>query len=257
MLHAARSMPAAHRHRLRRRRHLPCRRAPRSASSPSETSMAAWATPASASPSAMRGVGRSQSRAQGWLDRLPLAPLRQRAGGIAERAADPDVVADPRAIAAQCGAVIDEAMHGHADRQAGRAWCRRRPARCRAGPPARGSHRGSRRAMPRRCQATTTTSVHHAGCAPIAARSDRFTASAFQPMSAGAVSIGKCTPALSVSVATTSSFPGRHPQQRGIVADAEHHVGARPGAGLDAGDEIELRQDGSSPCLPHVASDLR
>src|SRR5690606_25888568 len=51
-------------------------------------------------------------------------------------------------------------------------------------------------------------SVHHAGVAPIAARSDRFTANAFQPMSAGAVPPGKWTPAFSVSIVTTSSWPG-------------------------------------------------
>lgn len=50
-------------------------------------------------------------------------------------------------------------------------------------------------------------SVHHAGCAPIAARSERLTASAFQPMSPGAVPMGKCTPSLSVSIATTSCMP--------------------------------------------------
>src|SRR5690606_9901702 len=47
----------------------------------------------------------------------------------------------------------------------------------------------------------------HAGVAPIAARSDRFTASAFQPMSAAGVPSGKCTPALRVSVAIASSMP--------------------------------------------------
>ncbi len=50
-------------------------------------------------------------------------------------------------------------------------------------------------------------SVHQRGCAPIAARSDRFTAKVFQPMSAAAVSAGKCTPALSVSVVIASNSP--------------------------------------------------
>ena len=49
--------------------------------------------------------------------------------------------------------------------------------------------------------------VHQAGAAPIAARSDRLTASAFQPMSAGASEARKCTPSLSTSVVTTSSRP--------------------------------------------------
>src|SRR5690606_9144285 len=49
--------------------------------------------------------------------------------------------------------------------------------------------------------------VHHAGSAAIAARSERLTASAFQPMSAAAVSSGKCTPTLRVSVATTRCRP--------------------------------------------------
>ena len=46
-------------------------------------------------------------------------------------------------------------------------------------------------------------------------------------MSAGAVSVGKCTPATSVSVPRTSCVPGRHAQQRGVVADAEHARRAR------------------------------
>src|SRR5690606_35763157 len=50
--------------------------------------------------------------------------------------------------------------------------------------------------------------VHHAGSAPMAARSDRFTARAFQPMSEAAVPEGKCTPSLRVSIVTTSCRPG-------------------------------------------------
>ena len=59
--------------------------------------------------------------------------------------------------------------------------------------------------QPASSRGSDSDSVHQAGRAPIDARSDRFTASAFQPMSAGAVPAGKCTPSFKVSAVTTSS----------------------------------------------------
>ena len=44
---------------------------------------------------------------------------------------------------------------------------------------------------------------------------------------------GKCTPATSVSVVATSSHRRRAPEQRGVVADAERHVGALRAAGAE------------------------
>ena len=41
----------------------------------------------------------------------------QRPGGLARRAGDPDIVPHPRAVAAQGGALLDQAHRGHADRQ--------------------------------------------------------------------------------------------------------------------------------------------
>jgi hypothetical protein len=46
------------------------------------------------------------------------------------------------------------------------------------------------------------------GVAPIAARSERLTASAFQPRLRGSVSGRKCVPATSMSVVIASSLPG-------------------------------------------------
>ena len=50
-------------------------------------------------------------------------------------------------------------------------------------------------------------SVAQAGVAPMAARSDRLTASDFQPTSKARVLCGKCTPATSVSVLTARMSP--------------------------------------------------
>ena len=51
-------------------------------------------------------------------------------------------------------------------------------------------------------------SVTQRAVAPIAARSDRFTARDFQPRRSGSVSGRKCTPATSISVVTANTLPG-------------------------------------------------
>ena len=50
--------------------------------------------------------------------------------------------------------------------------------------------------------------IAHRGLAPIAARSDRFTASALWPSACGSTSGKKCTPSTSMSVEAASSHPG-------------------------------------------------
>ena len=55
---------------------------------------------------------------------------------------------------------------------------------------------------------TTAPSDSRAGRAALAARSETFTASAFQAMSSGASSARKCTPSATGSVLSTSSVPG-------------------------------------------------
>ena len=52
-----------------------------------------------------------------------------------------------------------------------------------------------------------SASKAHCGNAPIAARSDRFTASAFQPIAKASVALGKCRPATKVSQTATSCVP--------------------------------------------------
>ena len=55
---------------------------------------------------------------------------------------------------------------------------------------------------------TTAPSGSRSGVAPLAARSETLTASAFQAMSSGASSARKCTPSATGSVLSTSSVPG-------------------------------------------------
>ena len=53
-----------------------------------------------------------------------------------------------------------------------------------------------------------SASIAQRGIAPIAAMSDRFTASALWPSACGSTSTKKCTPSTSMSVEATSSFSG-------------------------------------------------
>ena len=73
--------------------------------------------PAQCDPQRQPRLGTLKPRGQGGRHRVPGLPLRQRPRGIAERAADPDIIPDPCAAAAQGLAGRHEAMHGHADRQ--------------------------------------------------------------------------------------------------------------------------------------------
>ena len=149
------------------------------------------------------------------------------AGGVAERAGDPDVVADARAVAAQRAPGVTKPCTVTQIDSGPRVVSPPTSATpCCVGELEEAVEE-ARRARPRRPRGSDSDSVHHAGSAPIAARSERLTASAFQPMSAGAVSSGKCTPAIERVGGDDQCVAGRHLQQRGVVADAEHHVVAR------------------------------
>ncbi len=81
-------------------------------------------------------------------------------------------------------------------------------------------------------------SVAQRGVAPIAARSDRFTASDLWPMPAGLSCGEKWRPSSSMSDDTASCMPGVGAKQRAVVAHAQHRAGG--GAGEVAGDEVEF-----------------
>src|SRR5690625_4000023 len=181
---------------------------PRSASRPSERSMPARATPASARPRATRGVGRwrrsrrkaseasppaagASASAAAASPSVPLtqmsspgmAPARRRtrAGSTWPMAVTPSA-SGPRVVSPPTRAT---------------SWVSASAKK----PSSIASHQAA--SGPGRVSA----SVHQAGAAPMAARSDRLTASAFQPMSAGGYAARKWTPSLSTSVVTTSSRP--------------------------------------------------
>ena len=158
---------------------------PRSASSPSLMSMAALARPRKAMPAAMRGVGRSR-RWRSLADISALrAPLAERAGRIAERAGDPDIVIDSRRHRDAAPSRWHQAMHGDVIDSGPRV----------VSPPTSATpmlvgqleEAIEEGIEPVRVgtPAGSAPACTHAGSAPIAARSLRFTASAFQPMSCG------------------------------------------------------------------------
>ena len=105
--------------------------------------------------------------------------------------------------------------------QAGREACRAR--RARALPGSASDHEvGERRA-------------------PLAARSETLTASAFQAIAAGSSSGRKCTPAMTASVVTTSSCPGGGAISRAVVLEAERAGKAGRQRRPELGDDAPLR----------------
>ncbi len=131
-------------------------------------------------------------------------------GGVADGAGDGDEVARARAGAEHRPPLRNRADHRHGegegagagdvpahDRGREGAGAGAEPAR---EPPDR-RHRGARR-EPERHQGAQS------GRAPMAARSERFTASAFQPTSAGVDRRSKWTPSTTASTVTTRSSPG-------------------------------------------------
>src|SRR5690606_5826734 len=168
--------------------------------------MQACAVPRSAAPSATRGLGRNRRPCRNGSGCLPPCSIANAA------AASPTVPPPPTsspglAVSRRSAcphrtwpmAVTPSARGPRVVSPPTRAtWCN--PASSKK-PSSMASHQaasGSGRVRER---------VHQAGSAPMAARSERLTASAFQPMSAGGWEARKWTPSLSTSVVTTSSCP--------------------------------------------------
>ncbi len=189
---------------------LASRTCPRSPARPSERSMAAWARPRSPMPVRSRGVGRSRrTRSQPssgvWNDpasdrarpsaaspRVPVTQTRSPTCAPSRRSAAPAgtkpmavivMLKGPRVVSPPTRQIPDCCA----------SCCR---------PPANAvSHSSS-------ASGKVKASRNQRGSAPIAARSERLTASDFQPISAGLVGYGKCRPATSVSVVIASACPG-------------------------------------------------
>ena len=217
---------------------------PRSPARPSETSIALARDAAQAMPSATRGAGISIARRtcakRRPVERDRAAERLERQARVAERAADVEIVAGPRARAQQRRAGGQLAEDGDADRRAGRASCRRRSARSRA----RSASASRPRAKPARkassARGRASASVKASGRAPHAARSLRLTASALWPSRSGATVERKWRPSTSMSVETASVMPGVGCEQRAVVADAERGAARRPRE--EALDELELAE---------------
>ncbi len=177
---------------------------PRSASRPSDTSMQACAMSLSTRPNAMRGVGRSRRERSPASRTAPSRHWRSAAAASPARAADPHIVADARTVAPQRAPRVDEAVRGDADRERSARGVAADQRDIRDAWPVPGSRRGSHRPSAHHRRAATATACTTPARRP--SRPDR-TGSPPAPSSRcrpGAVSSGKCTPALSVSMATTS-----------------------------------------------------
>jgi hypothetical protein len=218
----------------------------------------AAARPRSARPSATRGSGHSIARrtrlegVAGQADRA--AEDLQRQPRVAQRAADPQVVARPRAAAQQRLADRDLAHHGDAQVQRARRWCRRRPARCRGGRPARTGPRASGATKASSARGSASASVKASGSAPQAARSLRLTASALWPRRSGATVDRKCRPSTSMSLDTASCCPAatRSSAQSSPGPSAARGTGAHE----VALDELELAHHGLRSLLASSTADL-
>jgi hypothetical protein len=204
--------------------------------------------PASANPSATRGAGLVESRAQRRIDRCIRAPLHQRAGRIAERAAHPHLVAHARTFAPQRLARRHEPMHGHAH---GQGSARRIAAdQLRRHAPRQREEAIEERIDPRASPCgIDSDKVHHAGVAPIAARSERFTASAFPADVGRRGAVGEMHADVQRVGGDHQLLAGRHGHHRRIVSDAQHHVvpGARR-ARADARDQVEFAGGAAHLC---------
>ena len=184
---------------------------PRSASSPSETSMAALAIPRRARPSATLGCGRCSAARQAASKGSARAvrPCRC-ARPSAARPGRPDIQIESPGLAPSrrkaCPAGVSPRM----------VTQKARGPRV-VSPPIRSTPK--RVAQPKKPRANpsiqsadasgkASASVAQRGCAPIAAMSETFTARVFQPSASGSVSARKCVPSTNRSVDTTSSCPG-------------------------------------------------
>ena len=202
---------------------------------PSEMSMALRAMPRSRRlPNATRGTGRVQP----GLQQPALACLasgtrplerRQREGRVSEHGLR------PRHRALEWGAVAPQRSAGghlaqdlHADRE--RPLCGIAADRGLPRWRTREAHeaaRRTRRASGRRRAAAQAPSVTQRGAAPIAAMSERLTASALCPSLPGSASGKKWRPATSISADTARSMPRPHTDQRGVVSHSQHRAACR------------------------------
>src|SRR5574343_1700902 len=184
---------------------------PRSASRPSETSMAAVAMPTSAWPSATRGRGFSSSathrRGQGsGRTTLPCRWARPKAA----RPGRPETQIWSPTWAPSRRKACPGSTSPMAVMQTLRGPLVVSPPITSTPYSLAQAKKPSAKAA---IQASSTTGraparVTQRGVAPIAARSERLTASAFQPRFFGSVSGKKCVPATSMSVVTANCLPG-------------------------------------------------
>ena len=180
-----------------------------------------------------------QAQAQGRIDRAACLPLRQRRRGIAQGAADPEVVANAGAIAPQRLARLDEPVHRHANRQRparGVATHKRdvmvrgereEPVQEPLDEPGRCIGQGQRQRAPRRrCAHRREVGEIHRQRLPadVGGRGLR------REMHAAVERVHR----------HRQLHADRWLQQRGIVADAEQHVGAGRDAPADALDQVEF-----------------
>ena len=203
------------------------------------------ATPRSAMPSATRGSGRSRrarsARSVGGVERRAALERRERERRVAERARHPDVVAGARAAARErrAGGHLADDRHAQVARAARRVAAdqrRRRARRASANRPRANaaSHASS-------ASGSAPASSAQRGSAPIAARSDRFTASVLWPSVSGSAP-AKEVPALDQHVDRQHELAARASgaTTRRVVADADAHrrVARRPRE--VARDQLEL-----------------
>ena len=157
----------------------------------------------------LRSIESAATLAQGvGGERRASGERRDRERRVAEGSGDPDVVARLRMPSREC------APGGHFahDRDAEVA----RPARRIAADEVDAVRVGKReesprerlRATPDRRPAAQPASSAQRGVAPIAARSDRFTASVLCPSASGSAPATKCRPSTSMSTDTATSQPG-------------------------------------------------
>ena len=186
---------------------------PRSASKPSDTSMHAFAKARNASPAATRGSGRfnlaRNATSGGFRSPVPGPRLRNKRNAPT---ASPKVPVTNIASPAHAPARGNDSPIGSvpsAVTVTDNGPCVVSPP-TNATPCARASSANpSAKRSTKRASAVgrVKASKAHAGSAPIAARSDKFTASDFHPRSPGAVPGRKCTPSTMVSVQATSRCP--------------------------------------------------
>ncbi|MNN28445.1 hypothetical protein D3C81_1420160 [compost metagenome] len=175
-------------------------------------SSAAWATPRSAMPSATRGAGVSM-RGRTWVKSGSGSSHSPRQSPSARRASPsvPEIqISSPgraasRRSAARCGTspkTVSDSVSGPrvvSPPTSSQPWA---SARASMPPASSASHAGS-------ASGRASASVKARGSAPIAARSDRLTASALWPSARGATSAKKWRPLTSMSVLMARWWPGR------------------------------------------------